>query len=62
MTKEYVHMTWVYLIILVFAALTLYFLYHDCRKNKIPKNAFILVSVLEMAAMIVLAVLLIRSL
>ena len=47
--------------VMLFSALTLHFVYEEYRQNRFPKKAFILVSVLEAAAMIATAGILILS-
>lgn len=54
-------MTWLYLIILVFSALTLYFVYGDYKKERFSKKAFTLVGVMETVIIIITAVLLINA-
>lgn len=54
-------MTWLYLIILIFTALTLYFVYGDYKKERFSKKAFTLVSIMETVVIIIAAVLLIIS-
>ena len=54
-------MTWLYLIILVFSALTLYFAYGDYKKERFSKKAFTLVSIMEVVVIIITVVLLIKA-
>lgn len=54
-------MTWLYLIIVVFSALTLHLVYGDYRKKQFPKKAFISVGILEVVVIIISAALLIKS-
>ncbi len=54
-------MAWLYLIIIVFSALTLHFIYGDYRKKQFPKKTFIIVGVLEAVVMIISAALFIKS-
>jgi hypothetical protein len=54
-------MTWLYLIIIVFSALTLYFVYGDYRKKQFSQKAFTIVSIMEMVVIIISAALLIKS-
>ena len=39
-------MTWLYLIVMIFSALTLYFTYREYKKNRFSKRAFTLVSIM----------------
>ena len=55
-------MTWLYLIVMIFSALTLYFIYGEYKKNRFSKRAFTLVSIMEVVVIIVTAVILIISL
>lgn len=55
-------MIWLYLIILIFSALTLYFVYGDYKKERFSKKAFILVGIMETVVLIITAVLMIKSL
>ena len=55
-------MTWLYLVVMVFSALTLYFTYGEYKQNKFSKRAFTLVSILEAVVIIATAVMLIMSL
>lgn len=54
-------MAWLYLIILIFSALTWYFAYGDYNKERFSKKAFILVSIMEAVVIIITAALLIKS-
>ena len=55
-------MTWLYLIVMIFSALTIYFIYGDYKKNRFSKRAFTLVSIMEVVVIIATAVMLIISL
>ena len=55
-------MTWLYLIVMIFSALTLYFIYGEYKKNRFPKRGFTLVSIMEVVVIIATAVMLIISL
>ena len=55
-------MAWLYVIVMVFSALTLYFTYGEYQQNRFSKRAFFLVSVMEAVAMIASAVILVMSL
>lgn len=55
-------MTWLYLIVMIFSALTLYFIYGEYNKNRFSKRAFTLVSIMELVVIIATAVMLIISL
>lgn len=55
-------MTWLYLIVMIFSALTLYFIYGEYKKNRFLKRAFTLVSIMEVVVIIATAVMLIISL
>lgn len=52
-------MTWLYLIVLIFSALTLYFTYGEYRQNRFSKKAFTLVSIMETVVMVATAIILI---
>lgn len=54
-------MTWLYLIILIFSALTLYYTYDEYKKERFSKKAFTLVSIMEVVVIIIASVLLIKS-
>lgn len=54
-------MTWLYLIVLIFSALTLYFTYVEYKKEHFSKKAFILASIMEAVVLIITAILLIKS-
>uniref|UniRef100_UPI004055BA02 hypothetical protein n=1 Tax=Agathobacter sp. TaxID=2021311 RepID=UPI004055BA02 len=54
-------MTWLYLIVLIFSALTLYFTYGEYKKERFSKKTFILASIMEAVALIITAILLIKS-
>lgn len=55
-------MIWLYLLVVVFSALTLYFVYEEHRKTRFPEKTFAAVCVLEAAVIIISAALLIKSL
>ena len=55
-------MTWLYLIVMIFSALTLYFIYGEYKKSRFSKRAFTLVSIMEVVVIIATAVMLIISL
>ena len=50
-----------YLIILVFSALSMYFVWHDHQKGEIGKNAFRVLMILEAVILLISVWLLIRS-
>lgn len=54
-------MTWLYLIILIFSAMTLYFVYGDYKKNRFSKKAFMLVGIMEFIVIIISFFLIIKS-
>lgn len=55
-------MTWLYLIVMIFSALTLYFTYGEYKQNRFSKRALTLVSIMEAVVIIATAVMLIMSL
>ena len=55
-------MTWLYLVVIFFSALTVYFTYGEYRQNRFAKKAFTLVSIMEAITIVVTAVMLIMSL
>ena len=55
-------MTWLYLVVMIFSALTLYFTYGEYKQNRFSKRAFTLVSILEAVVIVATAVMLIMSL
>ena len=55
-------MTWLYLVVIIFSALTLYFAYGEYKQNRFSKKAFTLVSIMEAVAIVATAVMLIMSL
>ena len=55
-------MIWLYLIVMIFSALTLYFTYGEYKWNRFSKRTFTLVSIMEAVVIIVTAVMLIMSL
>ena len=55
-------MTWLYLIVMIFSALTLYFNYGEYKQNKFSKRALIIVSIMEGVVIISTIVMLIMSL
>ncbi|MBQ4101168.1 MAG: hypothetical protein IJC83_06455 [Oscillospiraceae bacterium] len=54
-------MPYLYILVLVFSALTLYFTYAEYKKEKILKNRFILISVLYAVVIIATTILFIMS-
>lgn len=54
-------MTWLYLIVIVFAALTLYFVYVEFKQKPFLKKAFAIISILESVVIIANAVFLVMS-
>ena len=55
-------MTWLYLIVIIFSALTLYFTYGEYKQNKFSKKSFTLVSIMEIVVIVATAVMLTMSL
>ncbi len=55
-------MTWLYLIILIFSALTICFMNKGYQQQLISKKAFAFVSVMEVATMVIFFALLVNSL
>ena len=55
-------MTWIYLIVMIFSALTLYFTYGEYKQNRFSKRAFTLVSIMEVVVIIATAAMLIMAL
>ena len=55
-------MTWLYLVVMIFSALTLYSIYGEYKQNRFSKKAFTLVSIMEAVAIVATAVMLIMSL
>lgn len=55
-------MTWLYLVVIIFSALTLYFTYGEYKQNRFSKKAFTLVSIMEAVAIVATAVMLIIAL
>ena len=55
-------MTWLYLVVIIFSALTLYFTYGEYKQNRFSKKAFTLVNIMEMVVIVAAAVMLIMSL
>ncbi len=55
-------MTWLYLVVIIFSALTLYFTYEEYKQNRFSKKAFTLVNILEVVVIVATAVMLIMSL
>ena len=55
-------MTWLYLVVIIFSALTLYFTYGEYKQNRFSKRAFILVSILEAVVIIATAIMMVMSL
>ena len=54
-------MTWLYLVVIIFSALTLYFAYGEYKQNRFSKKAFTLVSIMEAVVIVATAVMLILS-
>lgn len=54
-------MTWLYLIVMIFSALTLYFTYGEYKQSRFSKNTFTLVSIMEAVVIVASAVMLIMS-
>lgn len=54
-------MALLYLMIIMFSALTLYLIYGDYRKKQFPKKTFTFVGILEAVVIIISAALLIKS-
>ena len=55
-------MTWLYLVVMIFSALTLYFTYGEYKQNRFSKKAFTLISIMEAVAIVATAVMLIMLL
>ena len=55
-------MTWLYLVVMIFSALTLYFTYGEYKHNRFSKKAFTLVSIMEAFVIVATTVMLIMSL
>ena len=55
-------MTWLYLIVIIFSALTLYFTYGEYKQNKFSRKSFTLVGIMEAVVIVATAVMLIMSL
>ena len=54
-------MTWLYLVVIIFSALTLYFTYGEYKQNRFLKKAFTLVSIMEAVVIVATAIMLIMS-
>ena len=54
-------MTWLYLVVIIFSALTLYFTYGEYKQSRFSKKAFTLVSIMETVVIVATAVMLIMS-
>ena len=54
-------MTWLYLVVMIFSALTLYSIYGEYKQNRFSKNAFTLVCIMETVVIVATAVMLIMS-
>ena len=54
-------MTWLYLVVIIFSALTLYFAYGEYKQNRFSKKAFTLVSIMEAVVIVATAIMLIMS-
>lgn len=52
-------MIWLYLVVMIFSALTLYFIYGEYKQNRFSKKAFTLVSIMEIVVIVAIAVMLI---
>lgn len=55
-------MTWLYWIVLLFSALTLYFVGAEYRQERFSKRAFVLVGIMETIVLIITVILLMGSL
>ena len=55
-------MTWLYSIVLVFSALTLYFVFGEYKQNRFSKKAFAMVSIMESVVIVAGIVMLIIKL
>lgn len=55
-------MTWIYLIVLLFSALTIFFVCGDYKKGKFSKIEFIIITILLCAVIVVSAGLIVFSL
>ena len=55
-------MAWLYLIVVIFSALTLYFNYGEYKRNRFSKKAFSLISIMEAVVIIATTVMLVISL
>ena len=62
LTKECDCMTWLYLVVMIFSALTLYFTYGEYKQNRFSRKAFTLVSIMEAVVIVATTVMLIMSL
>ena len=54
-------MTWLYLIVLIFSAITVYFIYCEYKQKRFSKKAFILVSIMETVVIVATVFMLIIS-
>ena len=54
-------MTWLYLVVIIFSALTLHFTYGEYKQNRFSKKAFTLVSIMEAVVIVATAIMLIMS-
>ena len=55
-------MDWMCLIVVVFSVLTLYYTREEYKRNRLPKKAFAVVSIIESVVITASAVMLIQSL
>lgn len=55
-------MVWMYLTVLVFSALTMYFVHEAYRKNELSKKTFSIIALLETAVLILTAIMLVKLL
>ena len=55
-------MTWLYLVVMIFSAVTRYFTYGEYKQNRFSKKAFTLVSIMEAVVIVATTVMLIMSL
>lgn len=54
-------MNWLYLIVMIFTALTLYFNYEEYKQNRFSRKVFTLVSIMEIVVIFVTGAMLIMS-
>ena len=55
-------MTWLYLVVMIFSALTLYFTFGEYKQNRFSKKVFTLDSIMVAVVIVATAVMLIMSL